>query len=133
MSDFEIKVVGKNAPRARRRKRQPRRPEIIQPKRSALRIAARVLWFIAKPRSGTWTVGALVFVVVAFGTPHLLISAQCSGYGTRVQRCTHCNYLGVQGFRLLPDKNWQCPMVAMVSVDWAALSFHFQSPQSIRP
>lgn len=122
MSEFRIEVLGKKAPRPNKRK--PQRGERIaapQSERSLTRRIAGVVWFVVKPRRPTWVLGALAFVLVAFGTPHLLMTYNCTGIGTQGARCYECRYLGLQGVQSHMRQNWNCPAIAMVPVNWRVL------------
>lgn len=122
MSKFRIEVVGKKAPRPN--KRGPQVSERIvaaQSERSTTRKVAGVVWFLVKPRRPTWALGALAFVLVTFGTPHLLVSGSCTGTGAG-SRCYECRYLGVQGVWSHMGPNWNCPVVAMIPMNWGVLA-----------
>lgn len=122
MSEFRIEVLGKKAPRPNKRK--PLLSERIaapQGERSLTRKLAGVAWFVVKPRRMSWSLGALAFVLVAFGTPHLLVSGSCTGIGTPGSRCYECRYLGLQGVQSHMGQNWNCPVIAMVPVNWRVL------------
>lgn len=93
-----------------------------QSERSLTRKFAGVIWFVVKPRRPTWVLGALAFVLVAFGTPHLLVTYNCTGIGTQGARCYECRYLGVQGMRDHMGQSWNCPVIAMVPVNWSAVA-----------
>ncbi|WP_415184456.1 hypothetical protein [Phaeovulum sp.] len=74
MTKLKIDVLGKKAPRPN--KHGPKVSERItatQSERSLSRTVAGLIWFLVKPRRPTWALGALAFVVVSFGTPHLLV------------------------------------------------------------
>ena len=119
MSEFRIDVLSRKAPRPRKRKAQ--QIEIAQGGRNTLQFTLALLWWLVKPRRPTWVIGALAFVMIAYGTPHLLVTYNCSGYGTPLQRCTACRYFGMQGMRSQLGPNWDCPIVAMLPVNWSAL------------
>ena len=78
-------------------------------------------WFIVKPRRPTWVLAATAYVLVAHGTPHLLIAHNCTGVGTPGLRCTACRYIGVQGMRSHLGREFGCPVITMLPVNWAAL------------
>lgn len=122
MTDFRVEVLSRKAPRARKRK--ARRLERIpgeHNRRSNFRSMAALLWWLVKPRRPVWVLGALAFVLVAYGTPHVLVTYRCSGVGTPGLRCTECRYFGVQGMRSHLGPNWDCPVIAMLPVNWSAL------------
>ena len=122
MSKFRIEVVGKKAPRPN--KRGPRVSERIvaaQSERSTTRKVAGFAWFLVKPRRPTWALGALAFVLVTFGTPHLLVSGSCTGTGAG-SRCYECRYLGLQGVWSHMGPNWNCPVIAMIPMNWGVLA-----------
>jgi len=118
MSRIKVEVVSRNAPRPRKRRPDPeKRAAVLQGRRTTgARLAAALRWLI-KPRVVTWGASALVFVTVAYGTPHLLVTYRCIEGG----RCFECRYFGVQGMRAQLGPNWDCPVVTMLPVNWAPL------------
>ncbi|WP_210880378.1 hypothetical protein [Roseovarius autotrophicus] len=69
MTDFRIDVLGRKAPRPRKLKPEVNdRVAAAQGKRSVLRFALGLLWWVVKPRRPTWVLGALAFVLIAYGT-----------------------------------------------------------------
>lgn len=123
MSEFQIEVLGKKAPRPRRRKPQVsgRIAALIKGRLGVVRTLAAVIWWLVKPRRPTWLIGGLAAVIVTFGTPHLLVTYNCTGVGSAGYRCTACRYVGVQGMRNHLGFNWDCPAVAMLPVNWRGL------------
>ena len=123
MTKFTIDVLGKKAPRPN--KHGPKVSERIataQSERSLMRKVAGVLWFVVRPRRPTWALGALAFVLVSFGTPHLLVWDNCTGKGTPGSRCYECRYGGFQGVWSHMGPNWNCPVIAMIPVNWGVLA-----------
>lgn len=119
MSEFKVEVLSRKAPRARKRKEE--RFAAIEKNRSFMQGVAPLLWWLIKPRRPIWVLGALAFVVVVYGTPHVLVTYNCYGVGTPGQRCSKCRYFGVQGMRGYLGPNWDCPVIVMLPVDWSAL------------
>lgn len=123
MSEFRIDVLGRKAPRPRKLKPEVSdRVAAAQGKRSLLRFALTLLWWVVKPRRTTWVLGALAFVLIAYGTPHVLVTYTCTGIGTPGLRCYECRYLGVQGMRDHMGQSWNCPVIAMLPVNWSAVA-----------
>lgn len=122
MSDFKIEVLGRKGPRPIRRKPQTgKRMAALQPKPTAsARIIGALRWLL-KPRFAAWTAAALIAGVVTYGTPHLLVTYRCSNVGTAGMRCSECRYFGVQGMRNQLGPNWNCPVIAMLPVNWKAV------------
>lgn len=119
MSDFKVEVLGRKGPR--RRKQKPdlgKRTAALHPKRSAgARIVGALRWLL-KPRFAAWTAAALIAGVITYGTPHLLVTYRCSNVGTASMRCSECRYFGMQGMRNQLGPNWDCPVIAMLPVNW---------------
>lgn len=121
MSEFRIEVLSRKAPRARKRKGKDERLVSDEKNYSFVLGTAILFWWLVKPRRPTWVVGTLAFVIIAYGTPHLLVTYNCNGVGTPLQRCTACRYFGMQGMTSQLGPNWDCPIVAMLPVNWSAL------------
>lgn len=122
MTEIRVVVLSRTAPRPGSRKRRtPEQAAGMPERRSALVVALRAAWWIVKPRRATWTLGAVVAVVIGFGTPHLLITYRCLWVGTPGQRCSECRYFGVQGMRTHVGPDQDCPVIVMLPVDWRAL------------
>lgn len=122
MSRIKVEVVSRNAPRPRKRRPDPeKRAAVLQGRRTTGACLAAALRWLIKPRVVTWGASALVFVTVAYGTPHLLVTYRCTGVGTQATRCFECRYFGMQGMREQLGPNWDCPVVTMLPVDWAPL------------
>lgn len=121
MSEFKVEVLSRKAPRPRKRKRNDERLAAAGEDRSMVLGVAAFLWWLVKPRRPILVIGALAFVIAAYGTPHVLVTHNCSGIGTAGQRCTICRYFGVQGMRSDLGPNWDCPLVVMLPVNWRAL------------
>ena len=122
MAKIRIEVLGRKAPRPNRRAQQvSKRITAAQSERSLMRKVAGLIWFVVKPRRPTWALGALAFVVVSFGTPHLLLWHSCTGTGAG-SRCYECRYLGFQGVWSHMGPNWNCPVIAVIPVNWGVLA-----------
>lgn len=123
MSRIKVEVLGRKAPRPSKHGAQvSQRIATAQSERSIAREIVGFVWFFIKPRRLSWSLGALVFVIVAFGTPHLLVSGSCTGSGTPGSRCYECRYLGLQGVQSHMGPNWNCPAIAMIPVNWGVLA-----------
>lgn len=117
MTEVKVEVLGRKPPRPRKFKWvRVDRVKLAQPKTSAVASAAKLAWWLVKPRRASWALASIVAVVVVFGTPHMLVTYRCGG-----QRCNECRYIGVQGMRSHLGPNWTCPVITMLPVDWAAL------------
>mgnify|MGYP003661089105 CR=1 FL=1 len=101
-SEFSIEVVGRKAPRRDRKNRAS-----VVPTKDA--------------KTGNLLGALLAYVLVAHGTPHLLIAHNCTGVGTPGRHCTACRYVGVQGIRGHLGREFGCPVITMLPVNWAAL------------
>lgn len=123
MNKIRIEVLGKHAPRPNKRGPQvSERITAAQTERSLSHKVAGFVWFLLKPRRPTWAFGALALVIVTFGTPHLLVWHNCTGKGTPGSRCYECRYLGLQGVWSHMGPNWNCPVIAMIPVNWGVLA-----------
>lgn len=117
MTEVKVKILSRKPPRPRKFKWvRVDRIKKAQPKTSAVASAAKLAWWLVKPRRASWALASMVAAVVLFGTPHLLVTYRCGG-----QRCDECRYIGVQGMRSHLGPNWTCPVFTMLPVDWAAL------------
>jgi hypothetical protein len=104
MTEIRVVVLSQKAPRPGKRKRRtPEQAAGTAKKHTALMLAARAAWWVLKPRRATWALGALVAVVIGYGTPHLLITYRCNPWGNR---CTECRYFGAQGMRSQLGPDW---------------------------
>ncbi|MCF8466207.1 MAG: hypothetical protein K9G33_02295 [Sneathiella sp.] len=123
MSEFKVEVLSRKAPRPRKRnrKREEERFAAAGENRSFMQGVVPLLWWLLKPRRPLWVLGALAFVVVVYGTPHMLVTHNCYSVGTPGQRCSECRYFGVQGMRGYLGPNWDCPVIVMLPVNWSAL------------
>tara|TARA_R110002049_G_scaffold299134_1_gene489236 strand:+ start:2713 stop:3099 length:387 start_codon:yes stop_codon:yes gene_type:complete len=122
MSKIKVEVLGKKAPRPNRRAQKvSKRITTAQSERNLTRKVVSFVWFVVKPRRPTWALGALAFVLASFGTPHLLLSHDCTGTGAG-SRCYECRYGGFQGVWSHMGPNWNCPAVAMIPVNWGVLA-----------
>lgn len=119
MSEFRVEILGRKAPKPNKRRRVVSdRAAVTRGNPGFLRSALRVTWWLVKPRRPTWALGAVAFVLIVYGTPHMLVTTNCTGTGTPGQRCFECRYLGVQGVRSHVGQNWNCPVIAMLPVNW---------------
>lgn len=122
MSEIRVEVLGKKTPKPRKERRTVTdRVAVTQGNGSALRSVLGLAWWVVKPRRPTWVLGALAFVLIVYGTPHVLVSTNCTGTGTPGSRCYECRYLGVQGVRSHMGPHWNCPVIAMIPVNWRVL------------
>lgn len=117
---FTVEVDGKRAPKPGR-ERKPRQAGAGSAVLRGLWGLLRGFWRLRGPRSGLFVALALGYVLVAYGTPHVLYTSQCSGGGTPGKRCYECRYVGIQGVRPHMGREWDCPAVAMLPVNWGAL------------
>ena len=122
MSKIKVEVLGRKAPRPRKRKPEPtKRQRALETRRArADRIFAALRWLL-KPRVATWLCAATLGVTITYGTPHVLVTYNCLGVGTPALRCSACRYFGVQGMRDQLGTHWDCPVFVMMPVDWAPL------------
>lgn len=126
MTEVKVEILGRKPPRPRRFKwRRKARIRNAQPRTGATVRAAKVAWWIVKPRRASWALASIVAVVVTFGTPHVLVTYTCLWRGTPGQRCTACAYFGVQGMRGHVGRDGNCPLITLLPVDWAALHKQF--------
>jgi len=122
MSDFKVEVLGRKAPRRRKRKpKTGKRTAALHPRRLAGALVIGILRWLLRPRFVAWTAAAMMAGAVIYGTPHLLVTHNCTGVGTPSVRCTQCRYVGVQGFHRLQSPNRDCPVVALFPVKWIKL------------
>ncbi|AKO96664.1 hypothetical protein MALG_01480 [Marinovum algicola DG 898] len=121
MSEFKIEVVGRKGPRPKKPKPNGgKRPTILDARRTARLRKLRALLWLLKPRVATWGLAAIVYVVTAYGTPHLLVSFRCGGSGSHVH-CASCTYFGLQGMRTQYGRDGACWIVTLLPVDWRAV------------
>ena len=120
-SEFSIEVVGRKALRRDRKNRASVVPTKDAKTGNLLGALLGLAWFMVKPRRPTWVLAATAYVLVAHGTPHLLIAHNCTGVGTPGRHCTACRYVGVQGIRGHLGREFGCPVITMLPVNWAAL------------
>lgn len=122
MSKIKVEVVGRRAPRPR--KRNPRtdlRAQALEGRRSTGARITGAAWWLLKPRVITWAAAALTAVTMTVGTPHVLVTYRCTGVGTQITRCFECRYFGIEGMRDHLGPQWNCPFVTMLPVNWSAL------------
>src|SRR6056297_1474644 len=96
MSKIKVEVLGRKAPRPRKRKPEPaKRQRALEARRARTdRIFAALRWLL-KRRVATWLCAAALGVTVTYGTPHVLVTYSCIDGG----RCFECRYFGIQGMR----------------------------------
>ncbi|WP_375552559.1 hypothetical protein [Rhodophyticola porphyridii] len=118
MSKIKVEVIGRKAPRPRKRTAEPsKRRMTLEGRRSAGdRIFSALHWLLRRSVFA-WLCAAVLGVSVTYGTPHVLVTYRCTDGG----RCFECQYFGVQGMREQSGAQWNCPVFVMMPVDWAPL------------
>ncbi|WP_417524223.1 hypothetical protein [Marinovum sp.] len=121
MSEIKIEVVSRKGPRPKKTKPSGgKRPTILDARRAARLRKLRVVLWLLKPRVATWGLATILYVVLAYGTPHLLVTFRCGGSGSHVH-CASCNYFGLQGMRTQYGRDGACSIVTLLPVDWRAV------------
>ena len=118
MSRIKVEVIGRKAPRPRKRTAEPsKRRMTLEGRRSAGdRIFGALHWLLRR-NVAAWLCATVLGVSVTYGTPHVLVTYRCTEGG----RCFECRYFGVQGMREQLGPQWNCPVFVMMPVDWAPL------------